>query len=136
MAPEAQRWNLKHQSENSFLVCASVVAFAFVAALSGGCDAAPKIHTLGVNVRGSVSVIPTEFSGYYVYEDANGSEVQRNIRGRGNFSEVVQGRRVTLVSVRRTSTQGMIGLVVTSDGAIVHDTGMLQTSELIVYEDS
>ncbi|NNF61994.1 MAG: hypothetical protein HKN06_11790 [Gammaproteobacteria bacterium] len=101
-----------------------------------GCDSATKTRTLGVNVRGSVSVIPTEFSGYFVYEDTDGTQVQRNIRGRGNFSEVVQGRRITLVSVRRISTQGMIGLVVTSDGDIIHDTGMLQTSELIVYEDS
>lgn len=101
-----------------------------------GCDVGTNSRTLAVNIRGSVSVIPTEFSGYFVYEDIDGTQVQRNIRGRGNFSEVVQGRRITLVSVRRTSTQGMIGLVVTSDGDIVYDTGMLQTSELIVYEAS
>ena len=93
---------------------------------------APK--TLGINVRGSVSVTPTVFSGYYIFEDMQGGEVRRNIQGSGNFSEVMQGKRVLLVTVRRTSAQGVIGLVVTSDSEIIYDSGMLQTDELIVFE--
>ena len=109
------------------LVCIMLLA-------TTGCDDAKTPKTLGVNVRGSVSVNPTTFTGYFVYEDMEGKEIRRNIQGRGNFNEVIKGRRVLLVTVRRTSTQGVIGLVVTSNSDIVYDSGILQTNELIVYE--
>ncbi len=89
---------------------------------------------LAVNVRGSVSVQPTEFSGHYLYENDLGVEVRRDIKGVGNFNEVVQGRHIKLVTLRRTSQQGVIGLVLSSDGKIIYDSGMLQTNELILYE--
>lgn len=91
-------------------------------------------RTLGVNVRGSVAVNPTSFSGYYIYEDERGQEVRRDMTGRGNFNDVFEGRRIVLVAVRRTSAEGLIGLVITSDGELLYDSGMLQTSELILYE--
>ncbi|MDH3588298.1 MAG: hypothetical protein OEQ74_02720 [Gammaproteobacteria bacterium] len=111
----------------TLLVCALVVVF-------NGCSSAAAPKTLGINIRGSVSVTPTTFSGYYIFEDMQGSEVRRNIQGSGNFNDVMQGKRVLLVTVRRTSTQGVIGLVVTSDSEIIYDSGMLQTNELIVFE--
>ncbi len=98
------------------------------------CDGDDKGKTLGINVRGSVSVQPTAFSGHYLYENELGEEVRRDIKGMGNFNEVVHGRRVLLVTLRRTSQQGVIGLVISSDGRIVYDSGMLQTNELIIYE--
>lgn len=90
--------------------------------------------TLAVNVHGSVSVQPTSFSGYYIYEDNNGDQVRRSLTGSGNYNDVFAGKRVVLVAVRRTSDEGLIGLVVTSDGKILFDSGMLQTNELILYE--
>lgn len=104
-------------------------------ALGSGCAAAPDSdRTLAVNVRGSVSVNPTSFSGYYIYEDERGQAVRRDLTGRGNFNDVFAGRRVLLVAVRRTSADGLIGLVITSDGDVVYDSGMQHTNELILYE--
>ena len=106
-----------------------------VAALLAACaGSAGEPSTLAVNVRGSVSVIPTSFSGYYIYEDYEGAEVRRNVTGSGNFNDVFSGKRIVRVAVRRTSSDGLIGLVLTSDGDIVYDSGMLQTDELILYE--
>lgn len=106
-----------------------------VAALLAACaGSAGESSTLAVNVRGSVSVIPTSFSGYYIYEDYDGAEVRRNVMGSGNFNDVFSGKRIVRVAVRRTSSDGLIGLVLTSDGHIVYDSGMLQTDELILYE--
>ncbi len=108
-----------------------LIAVLMMTACSG---AAREASTLAVNVRGSVSVIPTSFSGYYIYEDDEGAQVRRNVTGRGNFNDVFVGKRIVRVAVRRTSTDGLIGLVLTSDGNIVYDSGMLQTDELILYE--
>ena len=103
-------------------------------AVSACTPSLPVDRTLAINVRGSVSVSPTNFSGYYIYEDSDGVAVRRNLTGSGNFNEVLTGRRVLLVALRRTSADGLIGLVVTSDGDIIYDSGMLQTNELILYE--
>lgn len=106
-----------------------------VAVLAAACaGSAPERSTLGINVRGSVSVIPTSFSGYYIYENDEGAEVRRNVSASGNFNDVFSGKRIVRVAVRRTSDDGLIGLVVTSNGDIVYDSGMLQTDELILYE--
>lgn len=106
-----------------------------LAAVTGGCGvAADTERTLAVNVRGSVSVTPTSFSGYYIYEGADGTQVRRDMTGQGNFNDVFAGRRIVLVALRRTSPDGLIGLVITSDGDLVYDSGMLQTDELILYE--
>lgn len=102
--------------------------------LLSGCSPASSTHRLGINVRGSVSVVPTTFSGYYIYEDADGNKVRRDLTGSGNYNEVVEGRRVLLVTLRRTSPTGVIGLVITSDGKVIYDSGVLQTNELIIYE--
>lgn len=110
------------------------VLLCLVAVVATGCGDDGTGKRLGVNVRGSVSVHPTEFSGHYLYEDNVGNIVRRDIKGMGNFSEVVQGRRVTLATVRRTSSQGVIGLVISSDGRIIYDSGILQTNDLIIYE--
>lgn len=114
----------------------AVTALLFASSLSGCTSdraAAPE-RTLAVNVLGSVSVAPTTFSGHFVYEDSAGAEVRRHVSGSGHFNEIFQGERVLLVSVRRTSPEGIIGLVVTSDGDIVYDSGVRQTDELIVYK--
>lgn len=114
---------------------ARLVPIAFLVVLAAaGCEPERAGSTLGINVRGSVSVVPTTFSGHYIYEDNDGNEVRRNLDGSGNFSEVVEGRRVLLVTLRRTSPTGVIGLVITSDGSIVYDSGILQTNDLIFYE--
>ncbi|MDH3646599.1 MAG: hypothetical protein OER80_07480 [Gammaproteobacteria bacterium] len=111
------------------------VIFVCMLALGNvACDAAGKQKTLGINVRGSVSVQPTEFSGHYIYVDIDGTEVRRQLNGSGNLNEVVQGTHVRLATLRRTSPQGVIGLVITSNGNIIYDSGMLQTNDLIVYE--
>ena len=104
-----------------------------VTMLIAGCGGASD-RLLAVNVQGSVSVTPTSFTGYYIYENAEGDEVRRNVAGSGNFNEVFPGRRVVRVAVRRTSADGLIGLVVTSDGDVVYNSGILQTDELILYE--
>lgn len=98
------------------------------------CGDSDSGKTLGINVRGSVSVQPTTFSGHFVYEDSLGAEVRKDIKGVGHFNDVVHGKRVLLLAVRRTSQQGVIGVVISSDGRIVYDSGMLQTNDLILYE--
>lgn len=103
--------------------------------LLAGCSSAPQgTRTLAVNVHGTVSVQPTSFSGYYEYEDQAGVTVRQPLSGNGSVNQVFPGRRILRVSLRRTSAGGLIGLVVTSDGRVVYDSGMLRTDELIVYE--
>ncbi|MBT8143341.1 MAG: hypothetical protein KJO55_01495 [Gammaproteobacteria bacterium] len=91
-------------------------------------------RTLAVNVQGSVSVRPTSFSGYYIYEDSTGVEVRRSLNGSGSYNDIFSGRRILRVSLRRTSADGLIGLVLTSDGNEVFNSGILQTDEMILYE--
>lgn len=110
------------------------IGILLIAGLAACTSASDADRKLAVNVRGSVAVNPTSFSGYYIYEDESGHEVRRDMTGRGNFNDVFEGRRVVLVALRRTSPEGLIGLVITSDGDLVYDSGMLQTSELILYE--
>ena len=112
----------------------SAIVLIVAAALAACSGSVPDASTLAVNVRGSVSVVPTSFSGYYIYEDDDGAEIRRNVLGSGNFNDVFAGKRIVRVAVRRTSNDGLIGLVLTSDGIIVYDSGMLQTNELILYE--
>ena len=128
-------WHNQEMTFNiSFIPMHRVIFVCMTAIIAVACDPVQENKTLGINVRGSVSVQPTTFSGHYIYENIDGEEVKRQLDGSGNFNEVVKGKKVRMATLRRTSTQGVIGLVITSDGKIVYDSGMLQTNELIFYE--
>ncbi|MGZ4973889.1 MAG: hypothetical protein ACXWBP_05455 [Limisphaerales bacterium] len=98
-------------------------------------EPAVKEQSLNVSIQGTSSPNPATFEGSYVYLKG-GKEVKENIVDefhRGNASKAFWGDRIKSCTVRKTSADGQIRLMITESGKEVFRSEWETSDKPIVY---
>ena len=94
--------------------------------------AVPRSHQFGISVGGTAAPRAATFTGFYIVT-VKGKDVRKEFSGQAGLTRQVTADAVRYCEVRKTSADGSIYLLITSDGKTLYESPATETGTPITY---